>query len=130
MPRLPLLLPGLALLALSLTSLGPVLDHHFAERQPSHAHIYLGAQLPDHQHPFQMAHAHHGAEEASPLAGDTVYLTTYHGVGLDLSTAGTPLVEAAPVFPHRGDGPLLVALAASSRLSETAVSPLERPPLA
>ncbi|MSQ06206.1 MAG: hypothetical protein EXR54_02365 [Dehalococcoidia bacterium] len=60
----------------------------------------------------------------------TVYLTNYDGVGLDLSTAGTPLLDAVPVFPNHGDGPLLVALAASSSLAETAVAPLGRPPLA
>lgn len=133
MVRLPLLQAGLALLvllALSLASLGPVLDHHFAERQPGHTHLYLGAHVPDHLHPYQQAHTHHRAEAASPRSDDTVYLTTQDGIGLDWSTAVSPLLDASPVFPDHGDGPLLVSEAAHRELFEAVVSPLERPPLA
>ena len=28
---------------------GPVLDHHFAERQPDHTHTYLGPTTPNHR---------------------------------------------------------------------------------
>jgi hypothetical protein len=127
MPRLAVLL---ALFALCLASLGPVLDHHFAERQPGHTHLYLGAQVPGHLHPYQQAHTHHQAEAEPSRSDDTVYLTTHDGIGLDWSTAASPWVDAASVFPNDDDGPLQVAQGVQSRLSEAVVSPLERPPLA
>ena len=45
-----------ALLASFLPSLGPVLDHHFAERQLEHTH--LGQLIPSHTHPYEVIHTH------------------------------------------------------------------------
>lgn len=53
------LLALLAVLGLFLPFLGPVADHHFAERHPAHQHLYLGAAVPEHQHRYQAAHRHH-----------------------------------------------------------------------
>lgn len=53
------LLALLAVLGLLLPFLGPVADHHFAERHPAHQHLYLGAAVPEHQHRYQAAHRHH-----------------------------------------------------------------------
>lgn len=53
------LLALLAVLGLFLPFLGPVVDHHFAERHPAHQHLYLGAAVPEHQHLYQAAHRHH-----------------------------------------------------------------------
>lgn len=62
------LLAVLVLLLLLFPGLGPVLDHHFAERQPDHAHIYFGPILFRHIHPFEEPHGHiHGQKpEAAP----------------------------------------------------------------
>ena len=46
---------ALAALVVLLPSLGPLSDHHFAERQPYHAHV--GAPL-DHEHGYRYLHAH------------------------------------------------------------------------
>lgn len=127
----------LAFFALLLASLGPVLDHHFAERQQAHTHFYFGVQVPDHQHPYQQAHLHpHQPDTAgqsppshSDWTGDMVYLTDYDGIGLGFATITGPLLYASVVFPGGGDGPILRAEAAPDAWSETAVAPLERPPL-
>ena len=35
-------------------TLGPLLDHHYAERLPNHTHLYLGPGGPNHVHPFEV----------------------------------------------------------------------------
>ena len=42
--------------ALVLSVFGPVLDHHYAERQPDHRHIYIGDVVSDHIHPYEVPH--------------------------------------------------------------------------
>lgn len=37
---------------------GPIFDHHFAEREPGHEHIYLGHISPKHIHLYEVLHAH------------------------------------------------------------------------
>ena len=64
------LLALLAVLGLLLPFLGPVVDHHFAERHPAHQHIYLGAAVPEHQHSYQAAHRHHH-HPMPPRPGDS-----------------------------------------------------------
>lgn len=51
--------------AVELPSFGPIVDHHFAERLPSHHH--LGAASA-HEHPFNLAHAETGDSTDSPTA--------------------------------------------------------------
>ncbi len=41
-----------------LPGVGPLLDHHYAGRQPGHGHLYLGAVLYDHVHGPEVAHTH------------------------------------------------------------------------
>ena len=48
----------LLVFSLALLTLGPMLDHHFAERHPEHHHVYLGAATPDHSHSFERTHSH------------------------------------------------------------------------
>ena len=38
--------------------LGPLLDHHFIERQPGHNHVYTQGIPVDHIHPHQVSHTH------------------------------------------------------------------------
>ena len=37
---------------------GPMLEHHFAERQFEHVHIYTGPTVPEHVHPYETPHSH------------------------------------------------------------------------
>jgi hypothetical protein len=125
----------LAFFALVLASLGPVLDHHFAERQPGHEHLYLGKKVPTHPHPYQQVHAHPQTTESQPenaptAPDDTIYLTNFSGIGQDYFTLSCPLLHASLVLQEGGDGPPRQNTEVRHGLSETTVSPLERPPLA
>lgn len=44
-----------------------MMDHHFAERQPGHVHIYASGVPVQHLHPYVIPHAHGKAKGA--LAG-------------------------------------------------------------
>ena len=71
-------LQTLALLALFIPVAGPLVDHHYAQRSPHHAHAYLGSFAGDHDH-ASLAEPHaHGDADALPLdpgdAGATVSL--------------------------------------------------------
>ena len=52
----------MGVLSLVLFSMGPMLDHHFAERHPEHNHIYLGSAIPDHTHSFESSHNHSSSQ--------------------------------------------------------------------
>lgn len=74
----------LALLAvgvLMLPSLGPLLDHHFAERQPGHSHWYRGAAGPEHSHPFEHFHIHYDAMYDADNSGGIAFFTRNDGAG-------------------------------------------------
>ena len=56
-----------AMAAVFLPTLGPLLDHHYAERLPNHTHLYFGQADYDHVHPFEVQdHFHYYADEAWP----------------------------------------------------------------
>lgn len=46
---------ALAALVVALPSLGPLFDHHFAERMPYHAHVGVPN---DHEHGYRHLHSH------------------------------------------------------------------------
>ncbi len=95
-----------ALYALFLSFFGPVLDHHYAERQPEREHIYLGRVIPDHVHPYEMLHTYFHTQVAdgeasgyAPLSNkvsnDTVYLTSYDGMGQVFTQLTVPSIHLA-----------------------------------
>ena len=54
----------------ALPSMGPLIDHHFAERQPYHAHLSADS---GHRHEYRAPHAHTGrqAEDTNPALPNT-----------------------------------------------------------
>ena len=72
----------LVVFSLFLSWMGPMLDHHFAERHPAHQHIYLGAANPDHAHGYQPFHSHSrlgmllAASQTLVDPGDSVVIVT------------------------------------------------------
>ena len=40
--------------------LGPLFDHHFAERLPYHSHVFSHGAPSDHDHPVNTTHSHDG----------------------------------------------------------------------
>ena len=66
-------------ISLALSWMGPMIDHHFAERHPGHQHIYLGAANPEHSHDYRPFHSHNGlsallmaAERTPPNTSDDI----------------------------------------------------------
>jgi hypothetical protein len=52
-----------AVSALFMPFFGPMLDHHFAERQPSHGHIFFGPADAEHVHFYEAAQTHFHAHD-------------------------------------------------------------------
>lgn len=98
-----------ALTALFLPLFGPLMDHHFAERQPGHAHIYLDGPAHKHLHSYE-TYDHHltrstaGSYDDAGQFGAVVILTDTHGLGS--GPAGAPAylrTMADLVLQHGGD---------------------------
>ncbi len=53
-----------------LPGLGPMLDHHYAGRQPGHSHIHVGVLLPDHLHGHEVSHDHDHDHHKASATGD------------------------------------------------------------
>ena len=138
--RTPLWAGCAALVAFALLSpaFGPTLDHHFAERQYSHAHIYLGPPGVDHVHPFETSHIHsQPRDEARGATGDQsqvhmvprgiVYLTSHDGMGAELAVPFMPTQQAAAIFPNP-DSFFFTFAHHDNILSEALVAPPKKPP--
>lgn len=122
--RLPVLL---LLLALILPTVGVLVDHHFAERQPSHLHIGVYG---DHLHFFGAHHVHYEDAVSSNARdqGTPSAIYNYDGaltIALGVAMVGmgmNALFAFEPtsfyVFPHPRNSP------AKTRY----VSPAKRPP--
>ena len=90
---------ALALLAaLLLPLLGPLVDHHFAERQPAHLHVYLAGVPIQHLHDHEAFHPHEApnadswyVENAGPVLENSVIFMPQEGEGLSVSTLGITL---------------------------------------
>jgi len=96
---------------LLLPTIGPILDHHFVQREPNHYHIYLGTVVPEHTHPYQEHHTHrpasldpNGSVPDNPVgAPDILYLTSQDGLGLSVTPFSTPVVLLEMVYSDPGD---------------------------
>ena len=73
----------LAVLSLLTAILGPMMDHHFSDRQPGHAHIYPGGVAVDHEHDLTAEHGH--AESASVVSPNTPQVVAVSGSGTPLT---------------------------------------------
>ena len=98
-PKVLLPVTALALLtALLLPLLGPLADHHFAERQPGHLHIYLAGVPIQHLHDHESFHPHGSTnvdlfevENTGPVLESSVIFMPQEGEGLSVSTLGITL---------------------------------------
>ena len=121
----------LAVVALLASAVGPMLDHHFAERHPAHGHLYLGAADRNHSHPFEHSHVHYDALYApAPGHGGTLFFASYDASGHSHADIAAPAALSSPPFGDDG-GPLLGGRGYSaSLLPGLHVSPLIPPPKA
>lgn len=121
----------LAVAVLLLSSLGPMVDHHFAERYPAHGHLFLDTAGEDHSHPFEHSHIHYDAMYA-PVPGDqgVVFFTPNDGLGHAFADIAGSVVTPRPSFGDDGK-PLLGSRGDSTTiLRGLHVSPLLPPPKA
>ena len=142
-----LALLGVALFAMALPIVGPLDDHHFAERTHTHQHIYLDGRPAAHRHVYERPrhHLHRhlasvglaGNAGAPAGAGDgaahTVFLTS-GTAGLLLSALSAPCHTAPealrPPAPRAGNAGLLGRFASPfRRLEGVCVTPPHRPPV-
>ena len=129
---------------LFLPSIGPQLDHHFAERRPDHTHVFLGSEVPDHTHFFEGRHHHHKwsvkplATSHWPLAtgGGTpeqriIYLTSDEGLGQGATDPAPRGMQISPGFPGQFDNPFAFGLDRNASVPSAALTPPPwRPPTA
>ena len=135
-----LLFAVVTLYALLLSLFGPVLDHHYAERQPEHGHIYLVRVVPDHIHPYEAPHAHFYTQVAdgetsgyAPLSdkvsNDIVYLTSYNGMGQVFPQLTVPSIHLALNFPEPEDNHFAFDTPGDDTLFQEAfIAPPKKPP--
>ncbi len=125
--------------ALALTSLGPMIDHHFVERHPGHAHLFFSPADFSHSHDFQRSHDHHGSWMYGPVPGQSkgaeaagvAYFMPNDGIGYGAVDLTIPFVER-PHLLFEDDVPGIFGSAGDpyAVLTEATVAPPKRPPRA
>ena len=121
----------LAVVVLLLSSLGPMIDHHFAERHPAHGHLFLYAAGEDHTHPFEYSHIHYD-ELYAPAPGDEniIFFAPYDGSGHGHADLAVSVSSPSPLYSD-GSGPSLGNGGDdAARLQGIALPPLRQPPRA
>lgn len=118
----------------------PLLDHHFAERQPIHMHLYFGPVNPDHLHSYPAPHAHlHGLEslgvqpgEAAPghkAPNGTVSLASHDAITQSLVGFSVTCFGVAADFLTPDDAPYSLAPRGDEVfLDDAFLAPLKKPP--
>ena len=114
---------GLAVLLVALPFLGPVVDHHFAERQPYHAHF--GADE-GHEHNYASLHSHHADQTSTD--GIALYSFDVFPVGPSMAMLADSELESR--LTPDPDAVLTLRVPEYAALRSASVSPLERPPRA
>ena len=101
---------------------GPAADHHYADRSPAHAHVFVGEDTNLHDHSL-VNHDHSSGETTGDgLSVTSTYITGFHG---PLTLDDATLKSLVPDF-----GSHLVAIQVGESLipdNET-IAPLVRPP--
>ena len=118
--------------ALTLVFLGPVVDHHYVERQHNHSHIYLNSNGAEHwqpeSHPFEEHHSHSNVGTESKGHHTVIYQASNDGIS-DSSTSFTMALINDSSLQVQGEDPSN-RLQTDTNLDEISVTPLKRPPRA
>jgi hypothetical protein len=126
--------------ALFMPFFGPMLDHHFAERQHNHQHIYFGSGDADHIHFYEFpdpnSHTHNlpiipagSGSESTESPNEVIYLTSQDGVGQSAPSSTIPALHVDFVFPDLGNHHFLLSFTGQDSLPpEIFIPPLTRPP--
>ena len=126
--------------ALFMPFFGPMLDHHFAERQHNHEHVYFGSAGAKHVHFYELIHPHSHTQNApattadnGPASGElpneVIYFTSQDGAGQSFAFFAAPSLHVDLVFPTLGDNRFLLSSTGQDSLPpETFIPPPKRPP--
>ena len=113
--------------AVFLPTLGPLLDHHYAERLPNHTHLYFGIGDPGHIHPFEVqGHSHYHPFEAP--ADGIVYLASYDGNSPVMIDATVHAIQQSPPFVGPDDDAAAYGISPNSPIPEDAVLVVPKEP--
>ena len=118
--------------ALTLVLLGPVVDHHYVERQHNHSHIYLHTGSDGHwhptSHPFETPHSHSNFSTLSGEHDPIIYQSSNNSNGDSNTFVVNTLISDSSTRIHRDDYYARRQANSDSKLDETIVIPPERPP--
>ena len=113
--------------AVFLPTLGPLLDHHYAERLPNHTHLYFGTGDPNHVHPFEVqGHFHYNPFDV-PTYG-IVYLASYDGSSPVMIDATVHAFQQSPPFVGSDDDAAAYGISPNSPIPEDAVLVVPKEP--
>ena len=113
--------------AVFLPTLGPLLDHHYAERLPNHTHLYFGPSGPNHVHPFEVqGHFHYNSFDV-PTYG-IVYLASYDGSNPVMIDATVHAIQQSPPFVGSDDDAAAYGVSADSLIPEDAILVVPKKP--
>ena len=107
----------IALYALLLPVVGPMLDHHYVEWQHNHGHVYFNAAAGEaglHIHVYDASGDHRHLPEADYSGARSVpdgvaYFSGFDGAGSGPISSPTGPSTDSLTFPDPGDQPLLAA---------------------
>lgn len=114
--------PVLMVMGLLMPAFGPALDHHYADRSPAHAHVFVGDATNLHEHSLS-SHDHSAGEATGD--GISVVSTSASSAHGPLTLDGATLESANPKYdPH------MIAMQIGEPLvpDTEAIAPLDRPP--
>lgn len=122
----------LIVVMVALPAAGPLLDHHFAERQPYHAHV--GADS-SHRHDYRAAHAHPvdpatGESSDSPSPGAALVLYSFEVSSPMASIAILANSNLDDRLTAAAASPLAIRAATEAALASALVPVPKRPPRA
>ena len=120
--------------ALGLVFLAPAFDHHFAERQHDHSHVFLTAsatsQVHPDIHPFEQSHSHLELGEEAP-EGDGVLYQTSNAIFGEFGSVFSVFINDGLTYAIPSHDMLSFAMTAGeSNHPENSLAPPTRPPLA
>ena len=124
-----------AVAALILVFLGPAIDHHFAERQHDHSHLYLSSAAANHGHPglhpFEQLHSHGAVVTNDAEQDGVIYQTSDDRTGDSGSASGAVVINNGLSLLIDGRDLLSLAVAPGEGLYlEAFVPPPKKPPRA
>ena len=115
---------AILVMALALPSIGPMLDHHFAERNPTHRHVSVAL---DHAHGYGSSHSHVATETPHDSTDSTALYN--HDSGL-VTLVSLMIDDAAARASERFEPSSIFNIPLIARVSRAGhfTAPPDRPP--